>query len=143
MMEIFDSRADAKSLHCQCILAGAHVMQLHSNTMSAVVIIIATPSFPHSSLLRSTFLPCQTPPSHALVYICFLCPRLAPLVLHQTATALISPSGKPAMGDLLPMEHMRDMMMLMALGGDVTYGWKENFCLCAITASSFWSRMLL
>ena len=47
------------------------------------------------------------------------------------------------MGELLPMEHIRDMMMLIALGGDVTYGWKENFCLCAITASSFWSRMLL
>ena len=41
------------------------------------------------------------------------------------------------------MEHMRDMMMLIALGGAVTYGWKENFCRCAITASSFWSKMLL
>ncbi len=44
---------------------------------------------------------------------------------------------------LLPTEHMRDRMMLIALGGDVTYGWKENFCLCAITASSFWSKTLL
>lgn len=35
------------------------------------------------------------------------------------------------------MEHMFDMMMLIALGGDVMYGWKENFWRCAITASSF------
>ena len=47
------------------------------------------------------------------------------------------------MGSALFMEHMRDSMMLMALGGEVMYGWKENFCLCAITASSFWSSTLL
>ena len=47
------------------------------------------------------------------------------------------------MGEAPPVEHMRDMMMLIALGGAVTYGWKENFCRCAITASSFWSKTLL
>ena len=47
------------------------------------------------------------------------------------------PKARLGRGWWCPMEHMLDMMMLMALGGDVMYGWKENFWRCAITASSF------
>ena len=61
----------------------------------------------------------------------------------QTAAAPAVPRACPVIDPALFMEHMRERMMLMALGGEVMYGWKENFCLWAITPSSFWSSTLL
>ena len=39
---------------------------------------------------------------------------------NQTDAALACPSARLDAGAMLPMEHMRDIMMLIALGGEVT-----------------------
>ena len=55
----------------------------------------------------------------------------------QTATAPAVSRPWPGIDSGFFMEHIRERMILMALGGEVMYGWKENFCLCDITACSF------